>query len=100
MRTTGLVKASNGSASLTANSPLEIGPDGVEASGNVTLVATNLTSAGSITLNGNVTSSGGSVALNAANTIVAEQRGFWCYGRVGQRWQVRSRLDRDAQYGG
>ncbi|MBC7917301.1 MAG: filamentous hemagglutinin N-terminal domain-containing protein [Rhodoferax sp.] len=67
--TTGAVTA-NGSLSMTANSPLVIGPAGVSATGNISLVTTNLTSPGNLTLNGNVSSSAGSVAIAAAGNYV------------------------------
>ena len=55
--------------SLTANSPLSIGALGVQANGNIVLVATNLTSAGNITLNGPIESKTGSIAMTAANNF-------------------------------
>jgi hypothetical protein len=66
--TTGLVKASIGSAALTANSPLTIGAPGIEAGGDITLIASNLTSAGNMTLNGKV-DAGGAVLLDAGGTL-------------------------------
>ena len=68
--TTGPVTAPSAvGISLTANSPLTIGADGLSSGGNVVLAATNLTSAGNVTINGPVTSTGGTVALNAANDM-------------------------------
>ena len=64
------VVAHGGSVTGTANSPLTVGIDGVEASGDITLVATNLTSSGNMTLDGPLTSTGGSIALDAANDFV------------------------------
>jgi hypothetical protein len=68
--TSGAVVADNGSVSMTANSPLTIGSGGVIASGNIELIATNLTSAGNLTLNGPIRSSAGAVTLFAANNLV------------------------------
>ncbi len=64
----GLVNAPNGSVSVTANSPLRVGPEGISAGGDVTLVATNLTSAGDIVIDGPIVSGGG-VTMLAANTL-------------------------------
>ena len=68
--TSGPVVATNGSVSMTTNSPLTIGPAGVSASGDITLTATNLTSAGNMTLNGNLVSSAGNIVLAAASSLV------------------------------
>lgn len=68
--TTGAVTAPSAvGISLTANSPLTIGTDGVSSGGNVVLTATNLTSAGDVTLNGPINSTEGTVVLNAANNM-------------------------------
>ncbi len=69
VETTGLVAAKGGNASVTANSPLTIGPPGITATGDIELIATNLTSAGNITVNGNLTSTGGAVAMSAASNL-------------------------------
>jgi hypothetical protein len=66
--TKGQVKSS-GAISITANSPLVIGPQGLSAGGNIVLTATNLTSAGNITLDGPIVSSTGSVAMKAASNL-------------------------------
>ena len=68
--TSGAVAAPSGAIALTANSPLTIGTAGVQALGDVSLTATDLTSAGNLTLNGAVASTGGSVTLIAANNLV------------------------------
>lgn len=59
----------NGKLTAVANSPLIVGAGGITAGGDISLVATNLTSAGNITLNGPVTSDG-AVQLNAASELV------------------------------
>ena len=66
--TKGQIKTS-GAISITANSPLTIGPNGLSAGGNIVLTATNLTSAGNIVLNGPVETTAGSVALKAASNL-------------------------------
>ena len=66
--TKGQIKTS-GAISITANSPLTIGPEGLSAGGNIVLTATNLTSAGNITLNGPVETTTGSVAIKAASDL-------------------------------
>jgi hypothetical protein len=66
--TKGQVKTS-GAISITANSPLTIGPEGLLAGGNIVLTATNLTSAGNIVLNGPLESTTGSVAMKAASNL-------------------------------
>jgi hypothetical protein len=66
--TKGQVKTS-GAISITANSPLVVGPLGLSAGGNIALVATNLTSAGNITLDGPIVSTTGSVAMKAASNL-------------------------------
>ncbi len=68
--TTQLVSARDGSVSLTANSPLTIGKDGILAGGNIDLIATNLTSAGNITLDGPIESTSGGVQIVAANNLI------------------------------
>ena len=67
----GLISATGAGAkvTLTANSPLSIGAAGIVASGDIVLVATNLTSAGNITLNGPIESKAGAVAVTAANNL-------------------------------
>jgi hypothetical protein len=67
--TSGPVVARGGKITGVANSPLTIGPDGVSADGDISLIATNLTSAGNITLNGPVVSSGGAIAVTAAANL-------------------------------
>lgn len=67
--TTGHVHAT-GNASLTANSPLTIGTPGILATGDITLVASNLTSSGTMILNGDVVSTAGVVQLNAGVDLV------------------------------
>ncbi len=67
--TTVLVSALDGSVSLTANSPLTIGELGIQAGGDISLIATNLTSAGNITLNGPIESVSGGVAVSAASNL-------------------------------
>jgi hypothetical protein len=67
--TKGLISATGGSVRVTANSPLTVGTAGIQATGDVLLVATNLTSAGNIVLDGNVTSTAGSVGIFAANNL-------------------------------
>jgi hypothetical protein len=66
--TKGQVKTS-GAISITANSPLVIGPLGLSAGGNIALVATNLTSAGNITLDGPIESTAGKVVMTAASNL-------------------------------
>ncbi|AGX86338.1 YDG domain-containing protein [Candidatus Symbiobacter mobilis] len=60
------VQARAGSVQIVANSPLTIGTGGLQASGDITLTATNTTSAGDIRINGPVRSLLGSVVLDAA----------------------------------
>jgi hypothetical protein len=67
--TSGLVRTIKGNLSMTANSPLTIGPAGVSASGNIALTTTNETSAGNMQINGPITSSAGSVSMAAANNF-------------------------------
>jgi hypothetical protein len=67
--TKGQVKTS-GAISITSNSPLTVGDLGLVAGGDITLIATNLTSAGNITLNGNITSASGAVAITAASDLI------------------------------
>ena len=67
--TSGAVKAPAGGVSITTNSPLTIGSDGISSSGNIDLTATNLTSAGDMVLNGPINSSAGTVNLIAANNL-------------------------------
>ncbi|MGV3569840.1 MAG: YDG domain-containing protein [Ramlibacter sp.] len=78
--TSGVVQANGGSLSLTANSPLTIGKDGVSASGDIELVASNRGSPGDLTLDGEVRSTAGAVSLVAGrdllqNSLVAGARG-------------------------
>ena len=68
--TSGKVLANGGKVSMTANSPLTIGTDGVTATGDISLVATNLTSSGNMTLNGPLVSSAGAVSMSAASNFV------------------------------
>ncbi|MEY4268212.1 MAG: hypothetical protein RIS90_2747, partial [Pseudomonadota bacterium] len=70
INTSGAVAAPSGAVSLTANSPLTVGTAGVQALGDISLTATNLTSAGNLTLSGAVVSTSGSVNLSAANNLV------------------------------
>jgi hypothetical protein len=72
--TSGKVVANGGKVSMTANSPLTIGSDGVTASGDIELIATNLTSSGNLTLNGDLVSSAGAVALSAANNLAQNSK--------------------------
>ena len=70
--TVGLISAPAtplGNVTLTANSPLTIGPAGIKAGGSIVLTATDLTSAGDMTLNGPL-SAGNTVTLAAANDLV------------------------------
>ena len=67
VNTSGLVTAP-GVVSISANSPLRVGSDGIVAGDDVILVATNLTSAGNILINGPITS-GGKVKINAGNNL-------------------------------
>jgi hypothetical protein len=68
--TSGPVVANGGKVSMTANSPLTIGTAGVVATGDIELIASNLTSAGNLTLNGDLVSSAGAVVLSAASNFV------------------------------
>ncbi|MCX7246219.1 MAG: hypothetical protein NTX31_00845, partial [Burkholderiales bacterium] len=70
----GKAVANDGKVSLTANSPLTIGSEGVSATGDIDLIATNLTSAGNLTLNGDLVSSAGAVALSAANNFAQNSK--------------------------
>jgi hypothetical protein len=79
VETKGQIRTS-GAISITANSPLTIGVDGIVAGGGITLKATNLTSAGDITLNGPVHSNTGGVILSAANNMVQNAE---VYGAMG-----------------
>ncbi|MDD5332155.1 MAG: YDG domain-containing protein [Rhodoferax sp.] len=72
--TSGPVVANGGKVSMTANSPLTIGSAGVSASGDIDLVATDLTSAGNLTLNGDLVSSAGAIGLRAANNFVQNSK--------------------------
>ncbi len=72
--TSGPVVAHGGKVSMTANSPLTIGSAGVLASGDIDLVATDLTSAGNLTLNGDLVSSAGAIGLRAANNFVQNSK--------------------------
>ncbi|MGI9133943.1 MAG: YDG domain-containing protein, partial [Rhodoferax sp.] len=65
--TSGAVVATNGSVSMTANSPLTVGAGGISANGDIALTATNLTSSGNMAINGDLNSATGGIALNAAN---------------------------------
>ena len=65
--TVAAIVASAGSVSITANSPLYVGAGGVTASGDVTLIAGNISS-GNLTLDGPVVA-GNKVVLDAANTL-------------------------------
>ncbi len=56
------------SVAITANSPLTIGSAGVQAAGDITLTATNLTSAGNMVLNGPVVA-GNQVKLSQGGTL-------------------------------
>jgi hypothetical protein len=67
------------SVSIAANSPLTIGSAGVEASGDITLTATNLTSAGNLTLDGPVRSDT-RVAIVAANNLLQNSAVFGARG--------------------
>jgi hypothetical protein len=67
--TKGQIKTS-GAISITANSPLVIGPAGLLAGTDISLIATNLTSQGNVTLEGPVESSTGAVNINAAGSFV------------------------------
>jgi hypothetical protein len=66
--TRGQVKTS-GAISITANSPLTVGVDGLLAGGDIALTATNLTSQGNITLDGPIESASGGVNINAAGSF-------------------------------
>ena len=66
--TTGLITSPQGKVNITTNSPLRIGGDGITAGGDVTLVATNLTSPGDIILDGPIVS-GGAVTMSAGNNF-------------------------------
>ena len=68
--TSGAVLAPKGSVKMKANSPLTIGLDGITTSGNIDLVATNLTSPGNMIINGNLTSSAGAISLDAAGNML------------------------------
>ena len=65
--TSGPVIANGGAVRMTANSPLTVGMGGISATGNIDLLASNLTSAGNLTLNGDLVSSAGAITLTAAN---------------------------------
>lgn len=76
--TTGLVSASNGAVTLTANSPLTVGSGGVSATGNITLTAA---STGNMTLNGPIKSSTGSVTMSATGGTLTQNSAV--YGAKG-----------------
>jgi filamentous hemagglutinin len=78
--TTGVVSTGSGSITGTANSPLTIGPDGLFATGDIVLTATNRTSAGNLTLLGNVSTSGGAVNLDAGQDFVQNGSVFGALG--------------------
>jgi len=66
--TKGQIKTS-GAISITANSPLTVGVNGLLAGGDIALTATNLTSQGNITLDGPIESATGGVNINAAGSF-------------------------------
>lgn len=65
--TSGAVTASNGAVTMTANSPLTVGSGGINAYGNITLTATNLTSSGDMVISGDLMTNNGALYLSAAN---------------------------------
>ena len=67
--TSGRVRAPNGTIRMIANSPLVVGSDGIYASGDIDLAATNLTSAGNMLINGDLISTDGSISLFAGNNF-------------------------------
>jgi len=69
MATTSKIKVS-GALSLVTHSPLTIGSGGIDASGNIVLVAGNSgSSADNLIINGVVTSAGGNISLFAGNSM-------------------------------
>jgi hypothetical protein len=70
----GPITVHGGKLSMTANSPLTIGAAGVSATGDIELLATNLTSAGNLTLNGDVVSSAGAIKLSAASNMAQNSK--------------------------
>jgi filamentous hemagglutinin family protein len=66
--TSGLVNVPKGDVNITANSPLRIGNDGIAAGGDVTLIASNLTSLGNMVIDGPI-ASGGAVSMTAGNNF-------------------------------
>jgi hypothetical protein len=68
--TSGALVANSGKVFMQANSPLTIGTAGVTATGDIELVASNLTSAGNLTLNGDLVSRSGAVSMSAASNFV------------------------------
>ncbi len=68
--TSGPLLAPHGKVVMVTNSPMVIGNDGITASGNIDLLATNQTSPGNMLINGNLTSTEGSINLGAANNLV------------------------------
>ncbi len=67
--TSGLVNVPKGDVNITANSPLRIGNDGIAAGGNVTLIASNVTSLGNMVIDGPI-ASGGAVSMSAGNNFI------------------------------
>ncbi len=67
--TSGPVRAPHGMVKMIANSPLVVGADGIYASGDIDLAATNLTSGGNMLINGNLISTDGAIRLFAANNF-------------------------------
>jgi hypothetical protein len=66
--TSKLIRALRGGVSLTANSPLTIGSEGIIASGDISLTANN-TQDGNMQINGPIKSSAGSVSMTAASNF-------------------------------
>ena len=87
--TKGDVTAPAGTVTLTSNSPLTVGKDGLSATGNIVLRASNLTSAGNMTLDGPVISRAGSVQLSAANNLVQNST---VHGALGVKVDVGGNL--------
>ena len=73
------VSSPNGKVTLVANSPLTISGDGIDAGGDVSLTATNLTSQGDIRLDAPIVS-GGAVSISAANNLTQNSAVFGADG--------------------
>ena len=79
INTSGLILVSKGDLTITANSPLRIGNDGISAAGDVTLVATNITGPGNILIDGPI-AAGGAVTMKAGNNLTQNAAIFGANG--------------------